>query len=202
MWDRFIDFVCRSKWVTPVVLSISLLTPISYHWSKNLDELIPYGDVFFQMGVNIAYGIIASYIFYFINIYIPSRSSDLRTAHTIALQLHKMKRNARTLYNRSIEDPDTMHTPFTNDRKFSDITYKRLYNIALTAATSSDIKQLLVKNFDQIFDQQQNPVSADHHEYVYRTISVIIDTLEREYLSLSPLAQFTYNIFQELEHPK
>lgn len=71
---------------------ISLTIPFLYEWSKDMEEWFPHADTAFTICVNVSYSIIASYLFYLINIYFPERKERINQAESIV-------KGIRTIYS-------------------------------------------------------------------------------------------------------
>lgn len=98
MWNKLTNYIYKNMMCTlTIAFLLSLTTPFIYEWSQDMNEWFPHANTAFVICVNVSYSIIASYIFYIINIFIPNRQEYKNRSTKIAFNLACNEYNWRTL---------------------------------------------------------------------------------------------------------
>lgn len=120
LWNKIETYICNNMLKSlSIACGISILVPIVYNWSNDMPEWFPYADVVFTICVNASYSIIASYLFYIINFYLPYKKRRKDTIEFVGQELAKIEFNFKEL--------DRVYSiPFTT-RNLTE-TYIRLIN--------------------------------------------------------------------------
>ncbi|WP_027361655.1 hypothetical protein [Halodesulfovibrio aestuarii] len=106
--------------------------PLGLYWIyRNSIEWFSGADLLFSMTCNILYGYIASYIFYFLNVYLPEREQKKKCYNAVGSYLAKVRLNLKSLqqsYSFPIAERDLGGIFTLSDKQSQECIYFSEYN--------------------------------------------------------------------------
>ena len=137
----------------------------AFWFYRDAPELKPGYGLAFSMGCNIAYGFIASYFFYIINIFMPQKANDILAAKTIASDLLILKSilpfsKLPQFGSGSLEEGINIALSST-DRLVNDHAIAETIRTVLTLDRLNNDNKLSVEDIDKLVEKLPNNASSN-----------------------------------------